>query len=65
VLLLTCGVLVLPFMNTTADAVKYDGCGQQRNNTRYAELMKAAGKNFSVENCAWRAGGCCSVLAGS
>jgi hypothetical protein len=35
------------------DAVKFDGCGAQRNNTRYAELMVATGKNYSIENCHW------------
>lgn len=30
------------------DAVKFDGCGKQRNNSRYAELMKATGKNYSM-----------------
>ena len=33
------------------DAVKFDGCGTQQNNTKYAALMKTTGKNFSVENC--------------
>merc|ERR1719174_1366016 len=35
------------------DAVKLDGCGRQRNLTFYAELMKATGKNYSIENCHW------------
>jgi hypothetical protein len=35
-----------------------DGCGAQRNMTLYAELMKATGKNYSIENCHW--GGCSS-----
>ena len=35
------------------DAVKFDNCGGQRNLTKYAELMKASGKNFSIENCHW------------
>lgn len=35
------------------DAVKLDGCGAQRNMTRYAELMVATGKNYSIENCHW------------
>ena len=35
------------------DAVKFDGCGAQRNLTLYAELMVASGKNFTVENCHW------------
>ena len=35
------------------DAVKLDGCGAQRNMTRYAELMVETGKNYSIENCHW------------
>ena len=35
------------------DAVKLDGCGAQRNMTRYAELMVLTGKNYSIENCHW------------
>jgi alpha-galactosidase len=35
------------------DAVKLDGCGAQRNMTRYAQLMVATGKNYSIENCHW------------
>lgn len=35
------------------DAVKLDGCGKQRNLTLYAQLMKATGKNYSIENCHW------------
>jgi alpha-galactosidase len=35
------------------DAAKFDNCGGQRNLTKYAELMKASGKNFSIENCHW------------
>jgi len=35
------------------DSVKIDGCGQQRNMTHYAELMKATGKSYHIENCHW------------
>jgi len=35
------------------DGVKLDGCGAQRNMTLYAELMKATGKAFLIENCHW------------
>ena len=32
------------------DGVKMDDCGAQRNMTRYAELMLASGRNYSIEN---------------
>jgi alpha-galactosidase len=35
------------------DGVKIDGCGHQRNQTLYAELMAASGKNYTIENCHW------------
>ena len=35
------------------DGVKIDGCGRQRNQTLYAELMRASGKNYTIENCHW------------
>ena len=35
------------------DAAKFDGCGAQTNMTYYAELMKATGKSYAVENCHW------------
>lgn len=31
--------------------VKIDGCGDQRNNTLYAELMNKTGKAYTIENC--------------
>ena len=37
------------------DGVKIDGCGAQRNNTFYAELMRESGRNYSIENCHWGA----------
>lgn len=27
-----------------------DDCGAQKNMTRYGELMRATGRNFSIEN---------------
>ena len=33
------------------DGVKLDGCGAQRNMTKYAELMAATGRSFLIENC--------------
>jgi len=35
------------------DGVKIDGCGHQRNQTLYAALMRASGKNYTIENCHW------------
>ena len=35
------------------DAVKIDDCGDQRNLTLYAELMKQSGGNYTIENCHW------------
>ena len=35
--------------------MKIDGCGAQRNNTKYAELMRESGKNYTIENCHWGA----------
>eukprot|EP00937_MAST-01D_sp_MAST-1D-sp2_P005381 g5381.t1 len=35
------------------DAVKLDGCGRQRNLTLYAELQKASGRSYAIENCHW------------
>ena len=32
------------------DAVKMDDCGMQKNMTRYAEIMLASGRNYSIEN---------------
>lgn len=29
--------------------VKIDGCGAQRNNTLYAELMRKTSKNYTIE----------------
>ena len=37
------------------DGVKIDGCGRQRNQTLYAQLMRASGKNYTIENCHWGA----------
>ena len=31
------------------DGVKIDGCGAQRNNTLYAELMRKTSKNYTIE----------------
>ena len=31
------------------DAVKIDDCGDQRNLTLYAELMKQSGGNYTIE----------------
>lgn len=44
------------------DELKLDGCGAQLNMTRYAELMKNSGKNYTVENCHW---GHCGTWKGS
>jgi hypothetical protein len=33
------------------DGVKIDRCGKQLNETYYAELMRASGKNYTIENC--------------
>ena len=33
--------------------MKIDGCGKQRNQTLYAELMWESGKNYTIENCHW------------
>jgi len=35
------------------DNVKIDGCGAQRNQTLYAELMQETGKAYTIENCHW------------
>lgn len=35
------------------DGVKIDGCGAQRNQTLYAQLMKESGRNYTIENCHW------------
>lgn len=35
------------------DGVKIDGCGAQRNQTFYAELMRKSGKAYTIENCHW------------
>ena len=35
------------------DAGKFDNCGAMKNLTKYAELMVATGKNYTVENCHW------------
>ena len=35
------------------DGVKIDGCGAQRNQTYYAELMRSTGRNYTIENCHW------------
>jgi len=35
------------------DSVKIDGCGAQVNQTFYAELMRATGRNYTIENCHW------------
>ena len=35
------------------DGVKIDGCGRQRNQTLYADLMRRSGKNYTIENCHW------------
>ena len=41
------------------DGVKLDGCGAQRNMSLYAQLMKATGKSYLIENCHW---GRCATL---
>ena len=46
------------------DGAKFDGCGALRNATLYAELMVATGKNYSVENCHWGAGGSIGCIDG-
>ena len=35
------------------DGVKIDGCGRQRNQTLYADLMRKSGRNYTIENCHW------------
>eukprot|EP01052_Picozoa_sp_SAG31_P025120 SAG31_NODE_2184_length_6244_cov_3.004882_2_plen_147_part_00 len=35
------------------DAAKFDNCGAMKNITKYAELMKKSGKNYTIENCHW------------
>ena len=35
------------------DGLKLDGCGAQRNMTKYAALMQATGKAYLTENCHW------------
>lgn len=35
------------------DNVKIDGCGAQRNQTLYAQLMQQTGDGFTIENCHW------------
>jgi hypothetical protein len=35
------------------DGTKIDGCGRQRNQTLYAQLMQESGKNYTIENCHW------------
>ena len=35
------------------DAAKFDNCGSMKNLTKYAELMQATGKNYTVEACHW------------
>ena len=35
------------------DGVKIDGCGAQRNQTLYAQLMRDSGKSYTIENCHW------------
>jgi alpha-galactosidase len=35
------------------DAVKFDGCGADVNMTRYASLMEATDRNYTIENCHW------------
>jgi hypothetical protein len=42
------------------DGVKLDACSAQLNMTLYAELMKATGTAFEIENCHW--GGACQTL---
>ena len=32
------------------DAVKLDDCGNQKNMSKYAALMRATGKNYEIEN---------------
>jgi len=44
------------------DAVKIDGCGAQVNMTYYAELMKATGAKYAIENCHW---GHCGAFKGN
>jgi len=39
--------------NFDFDGVKIDGCGRQRNQTLYAALMQASGRNYTIENCHW------------
>ncbi len=35
------------------DGVKIDGCGAQKNQTLYAQLMRESGRNYTIENCHW------------
>jgi len=35
------------------DAVKLDGCGAQRDLTKFADLMNKSGKPIEIENCHW------------
>ena len=35
------------------DGVKIDGCGDQKNQTLYAALMRDSKKNYTIENCHW------------
>ena len=35
------------------DGVKIDDCGAQRNMTKYARLMQATQRNFTIEDCHW------------
>ena len=46
------------------EGAKFDGCGALRNGSKYAALMRATGKNFSIENCHWGAGGFIGCIAG-
>jgi hypothetical protein len=35
------------------DGVKFDNCGAMKNLTKYAELMQATQKNYTIESCHW------------
>ena len=35
------------------DGVKFDNCGSMKNFTKYAELMVASKKNYTIESCHW------------
>jgi hypothetical protein len=41
--------LLTQLASCNADGVKIDGCGHQRNQTLYAQLMAESGKNYTIE----------------